>query len=60
MIKPALASVVMALFLIYGNINLFISIIVGSLIYFGMLILIKGFKTEDYKTLKKIFRLENE
>ena len=55
-LKPILACFVMALFIIYVKMNLFIVIIISTVIYFLVLILIKAFSPEDYSLLKQIVK----
>lgn len=52
LMKPVIASLVMALFIILVKTNLFVVIIIATLIYFAVLILLKSFSESD----KEIFR----
>jgi O-antigen/teichoic acid export membrane protein len=58
LIKPAIASAVMALFIITVKTNLFIEIIISIIIYFTVLILIKTFNQEDFDIIGQIIPLE--
>lgn len=54
-IKPIIASVVMGVIIYYfRGINLFLLIIIGTLIYFTILILLKTFNEEDKNLFKQI------
>lgn len=59
LIKPLIASIVMSVFLLFTNINIFISVILGALIYFTVLILIKTFEKDDLKIALRIIKNEN-
>nr|WP_319372586.1 flippase [uncultured Methanobacterium sp.] len=52
LLKPIIASFIMALFIILVKTNLFVVIIIATLIYFAVLILLKSFSESD----KEIFR----
>lgn len=58
LIKPAIASAVMALFIITVKTNLFVVIIISIIIYFAVLILIKTFNQEDFDIIGQIIPLE--
>ncbi len=53
--KPIIASLGLALFIITTQFNLIIKIIIGTLIYFIILIATKYFSNEDLELFKKIF-----
>lgn len=53
--KPAIASLIMGLFILYFNINLFLLIIISTLLYLTILIILKTFNDDDIKLLKQIF-----
>lgn len=59
-LKSIASSVVMGLLIFHfnpaGAINVVISIIIGAIIYFGILILLKGFTREEYVFVKDILR----
>ncbi len=56
--KPAIASIVMALFIIMTmKLNLFLDILIAIIIYFGAIIALKTFTDEDYAILKEIINL---
>ncbi|MEN6330120.1 MAG: flippase [Methanobacteriaceae archaeon] len=58
--KPVLASLVMLLFLVYVKSNLFLEIIMGIIIYFVVLIVIRTFNEDDWDILRQILgRKEN-
>ncbi|MDP3067023.1 MAG: flippase [Methanobacteriaceae archaeon] len=59
-IKPAIASAVMAVFLILLNLNLFVMILLGAVVYFIVLFALKTFNDEDYDILRLIFKKKNE
>jgi O-antigen/teichoic acid export membrane protein len=53
-IKPVIASGVMALFLIFfGGINLILLIPVAAIIYFAILLLLKAFSKDDFSIFKQ-------
>jgi O-antigen/teichoic acid export membrane protein len=59
--KSVLSSIPMA-FVVwklnpYGVIAILISIIIGSLIYFGILVLLKGFTKEEYEFLRRLLSI---
>lgn len=54
LINPAIASLVMGLFIYFTNLNLFLEIIIGAMIYFGVLFLLKTFKKEDFDLLRQL------
>ena len=58
LIKPAIASAFMALFIITVKTNLFVEIIISIIIYFTVLILIKTFNHEDFDIIGQIIPLE--
>lgn len=58
--KPAIACSVMALFIVLVNTNLFVEIIVGALIYFAVLVALKGFTEEDYDLFRHILNIKKE
>ncbi|MGA2677229.1 MAG: flippase [Methanobacterium sp.] len=56
--KPAIASIVMALFIIKTvELNLFLDILIATIIYFAVIIALKTFTDEDYAILKEIINL---
>lgn len=58
LIKPAIASAVMAVFILTVKTNLFLVIIISIIIYFTVLILIKTFNQEDFDIITQIIPLE--
>ena len=52
--KPVLATIILSLFLIMAPLNIYISIIIGALIYLGLLISLKAFSPDDYEFIKRI------
>jgi O-antigen/teichoic acid export membrane protein len=58
--KPAVASLIMLLFLLYIKTNLFLEIAMGAIIYFVVLIVIRTFNDDDWDILRQIMgRKEN-
>lgn len=55
--KPVIASIVMGLFIFFVHTNLFITIIIATIIYFGVLILLKEFSEEDINIVEQIIRI---
>jgi len=58
LIKPLIASTAMAAFLLFTDINLFISIAIASIIYLTVLVLIKAFEKDDLKIMWAIIKNE--
>lgn len=56
--KPAIACLVMALFIIFVKTNLFVVIFISIIIYFLVLIGIKGFTPEDYDLFRQILNIK--
>ncbi len=60
-IKPALASIVMALFIIaVPKFNLFVEILIAAIIYFAVIVALKTFTDEDYAIFKEIINLNKD
>lgn len=60
LIKPALACLVMALFILYIKTNLFLVIFISIIIYFAVLIALKTFTPEDYDLFRQVLNIKNE
>ncbi len=58
--KPAIACLVMALFIILVKTNLFVVIIISTVIYFVVLIALKTFTPEDYDLFRQILNIKKE
>ncbi|HTX60924.1 MAG TPA: flippase [Methanobacterium sp.] len=56
--KPAIACLAMALFIIMVKTNLFLAIIISIIIYFVVLIALKGFTEEDYDLFRHILNIK--
>jgi O-antigen/teichoic acid export membrane protein len=56
-IKPTLASIVMALFIITIKLNLFIEIIIATVIYFAVLLALRTFTEEDYDIIRELVNI---
>ena len=58
--KSVLSSIIMGLVIWemdpIGAVNILISVVVGAVVYFGVLLLLKGFTREEYVFLKEIVR----
>ena len=52
--KPALATVIMAIFMTVVNLNIFILVPTSAILYLGLLILFKTFSEEDVELIKKL------
>lgn len=59
LLKPILASIVMCIFLLLVKINLILEIIIGTIIYFVVLFLIKGFSEDDINIFKRVIGANN-
>ncbi|MBI5680689.1 MAG: flippase [Methanobacterium sp.] len=53
--KPIIASIFMSLVIIFIN-NLFLAIIIGTIVYFGVLVLLKTFTQEDIDLFRQIVK----
>ncbi|MDY9922725.1 flippase [Methanobacterium sp.] len=53
-IKPAVASLIMGLFMLCFNINLFLLIIISTILYLVILVILKTFSDEDIQLLRQI------
>ncbi|MEN6592273.1 MAG: flippase [Methanobacterium sp.] len=58
--KPAIACLVMALFILLVQTNLFLEIAISAVIYFVVLIALKGFTPEDYDLFRQILNIKKE
>jgi len=58
LIRPAIATLVMCVFIVLVKINLFLEIILATVIYFVVLFLIKGFSQDDINILKRVIGKE--
>lgn len=54
LIKPVIASLVMAIFMVFVNINIIVLIVLATLVYFASLYLLKTFTDEDIGIIKQI------
>lgn len=54
LVKPVIASLVMALFMVFVNINIIVMIVLATLVYFASLYLLKTFSDEDIGIIKQI------
>jgi O-antigen/teichoic acid export membrane protein len=54
LVKPVIASLIMGLFVFLININLIIVIVMATIIYFGVLFLLKTFSEEDINLFKQM------
>lgn len=52
--KPALATAIMALFMIVVDLNIFVLVLISIIIYFGLLILLKTFSKGDIDLIRKL------
>jgi O-antigen/teichoic acid export membrane protein len=52
--KPIIASLTMGIFIILVNLNLFLEIFISIIIYFGVLLLLKTFKDEDFDLIRQL------
>jgi len=59
--KPAITSAIMGLFILsFVKMNLFLLVCISTLIYFGVLILLKTFSKEDLNLFKQIVNIKRE
>lgn len=58
--KPLIASVIMALAIIFLKINMFALIITGAAIYFAILVLLKVFDEKDYILMRRLLKLDGQ
>ena len=54
LLKPVLASLIMGLFIILLNANIILVIVLSTIIYFGVLYILKTFSDDDITLFKKI------
>jgi O-antigen/teichoic acid export membrane protein len=59
-IKPVIACLIMALFILFFKTNLFVVIILSTVIYFAVLIALKTFTPEDYDLFRQILNIKKE
>lgn len=52
LLKPLLATLIMSFFLLYIHIDLFLSIILATVLYLGLLLAFKTFKKDDFDILR--------
>jgi O-antigen/teichoic acid export membrane protein len=53
-LKPIFASTIMSLFMLFVHVNFYLLIILATLIYLGLLLILKTFSKDDFEILKKI------
>lgn len=53
-IKPLIASIVMGAVIHVLNLDLFVSIIIGVIVYFAMIFLLRTFNDEDISIIKQL------
>ena len=58
--KPVIACLVMALFILLVETNLFVVIGISIVIYFAVLIALKGFSEDDYDLFREILKIKRE
>ncbi|NYB26596.1 MAG: flippase [Methanobacteriaceae archaeon] len=58
--KPGIACLVMALFILLVQTNLFLEIAISAVIYFAVLIALKGFTPDDYDLFRQILNIKRE
>ena len=56
--KPVIACLVMALFILLVETNLFVVIGISIVIYFAVLIALKGFSEDDYDLFREILKIK--
>ena len=59
-IKPGIACIVMALFLTYIKLNLFVMILLSTIIYFAVLFALKTFNEEDFEIFRRLRNIRKE
>ncbi len=52
--KPALATVIMSLFMVSVHLNIFIIVLLATILYFALLIIFKTFSKGDYDIIRKL------
>ena len=53
-IKPLLASIVMGIVVYFLDLDLFVSVFVGIIVYVVMIFILRAFNTDDYNILKQL------
>ncbi len=56
--KPAIASIIMGLFIVLVKLNLFLEILLGTILYFGVLILLKTFTEDDINLINQLIDID--
>lgn len=57
-VKPVIACIIMALFILNFKMNLFLVIFISTIIYFTVLVALKTFTPEDYDLFKQILNIK--
>jgi O-antigen/teichoic acid export membrane protein len=60
LVKPSIACLIMALFILLVKLNLFVTILIATALYFTVLVGLKTFTPEDYELFKKILNINEE
>lgn len=56
--KPLIASLTMAIFIIFVNLNIFVEVILSVMIYVSVVVLLRTFDKEDANLLQKVIKNE--
>jgi O-antigen/teichoic acid export membrane protein len=56
--KPALATIIVSLFVLKFDLNIFLIIIISSILYLGLLVIFKTFSKQDIDIFKKLIKME--
>lgn len=56
--KPIIASVFMTLSIIFLNLNMFILIFIGAIVYFSALFLLKSFDERDFSLMRTLLKIK--
>lgn len=59
LVKPVIATLFMCVFIVLVQTNIFLEIVLATIIYFAVLFIIKGFSQDDINILKRVIGMEN-
>lgn len=60
LVKPVIATLFMCVFIVLVQTNIFLEIVLATIIYFAVLFIIKGFSQDDINILKRVIGMENK
>lgn len=57
--KPLIAAIIMTIAIVFLKLNMFLVIIIGAVVYFTVLFLLRTFDEKDYSLMKKLIKISN-